>query len=67
MRPLPCLRPACSSPYFINGERLVVGIAMDQLRPAALGSGLGATGVTIGKRQAEELARAAPPVEARPL
>jgi hypothetical protein len=26
-------------PYFINGQRLLVGIAMDQLRPAALGSG----------------------------
>jgi hypothetical protein len=23
-------------PYFINGERLIIGIAMDQLRPAAL-------------------------------
>ncbi len=31
-------------PYFIDGERLVVGIAMDQLRPAGLGSGTGATG-----------------------
>ena len=31
-------------PYFINGERLVVGIAMDQLRPAALGSGTGGGG-----------------------
>jgi hypothetical protein len=28
-------------PYFINGQRLVVGIAMDQLRPAALGPGIG--------------------------
>ena len=26
-------------PYFINGQRLVVGLALDQLRPAALGSG----------------------------
>ncbi len=26
-------------PYFINGQRLVVGIAMDQLRPAGLASG----------------------------
>ena len=26
-------------PYFIDGQRLVVGIAMDQLRPAALASG----------------------------
>lgn len=25
-------------PYFINGQRLVVGLAMDQLRPIALGS-----------------------------
>lgn len=28
-------------PYFLNGQRLLVGIAMDQLRPAGLGSGLG--------------------------
>jgi hypothetical protein len=26
-------------PYFINGQRLVIGIAMDQLRPAALAPG----------------------------
>jgi len=26
-------------PYFIDGQRLDVGVAMDQLRPAALGSG----------------------------
>jgi len=26
-------------PYFINGQRLVVGVAMDQLRPAGLASG----------------------------
>jgi hypothetical protein len=26
-------------PYFLDGQRLVVGIAMDQLRPAALASG----------------------------
>jgi hypothetical protein len=25
-------------PYFLDGQRLVVGVAMDQLRPAALGS-----------------------------
>ena len=35
-------------PYFINGERLVVGIAMDQLRPAALGPGVGAAGAGGG-------------------
>jgi hypothetical protein len=35
-------------PYFINGERLVVGIAMDQLRPAALGPGPGAAGAGGG-------------------
>ena len=35
-------------PYFIDGERLVVGIAMDQLRPAALGSGTGAAGAGGG-------------------
>ena len=28
-------------PYFIDGQRLIVGIAMDQLRPAALASGTG--------------------------
>lgn len=26
-------------PYFLDGQRLVVGIALDQLRPAALGAG----------------------------
>jgi hypothetical protein len=26
-------------PYFLDGQRLIVGVAMDQLRPAALGSG----------------------------
>jgi hypothetical protein len=31
-------------PYFIDGERLLVGVAMDQHRPAALGSGNGAAG-----------------------
>ena len=33
-------------PYFIDGQRLIIGIAMDQLRPAALASGnAGAAGV----------------------
>jgi hypothetical protein len=31
-------------PYFIDGQRLVVGVAMDQLRPAALASGTGGGG-----------------------
>jgi len=31
-------------PYFINGQRLVIGIAMDQLRPAALAPGTSAGG-----------------------
>jgi len=31
-------------PYFINGQRLVVGIAMAQLRPAGLASGTGGGG-----------------------
>jgi hypothetical protein len=31
-------------PYFINGQRLVVGIAMDQLRPAALAPASGGGG-----------------------
>ncbi|MGH3397951.1 MAG: hypothetical protein ACRDPO_25000 [Streptosporangiaceae bacterium] len=30
-------------PHFINGERLIVGVAMDQLKPAAL-----AGGITVG-------------------
>ncbi len=39
-------------PYFINGQRLVVGIAMDQLRPAGLaGGGAGGPGrVLFGGR-----------------
>lgn len=33
-------------PYFIDGQRLIIGIAMDQLRPAALASGnAGAGGI----------------------
>ncbi len=32
---------ASEIPYFLDGQRLVVGIAMDQLRPAALGAGSG--------------------------
>jgi hypothetical protein len=31
-------------PYFIDGQRLVIGIAMDQLRPAALAPGTSAGG-----------------------
>ena len=31
-------------PYFINGQRLVVGVAMDQLRPAGLAAGTGGGG-----------------------
>ena len=31
-------------PYFLNGQRLVVGVATDQLRPAALASGSGPHG-----------------------
>jgi hypothetical protein len=31
-------------PYFINGQRLVVGVAMDQLRPAGLAAGAGGGG-----------------------
>ena len=31
-------------PYFLDGQRLVVGIAMDQLRPAGLASGGGPAG-----------------------
>ncbi len=43
-------------PYFLNGQRLDVGIAMDQLRPAALapatGSGPGPGGLLFGGRGA---------------
>lgn len=31
-------------PYFLNGQRLLVGVAMDQLRPAALAAGVGGAG-----------------------
>jgi len=31
-------------PYFIDGQRLIVGIAMDQLRPAALAPPVGTGG-----------------------
>ena len=31
-------------PYFINGQRLLIGVAMDQLRPAGLASGTSAGG-----------------------
>jgi len=31
-------------PYFINGQRLVVGVALDQLRPMSLGGGVVALG-----------------------
>ena len=42
-------------PYFVNGQRLVVGIAMDQLRPAWLASGASAGqrgGILFGGRGA---------------
>jgi hypothetical protein len=45
-------------PYFLNGQRLVVGIALDQLRPAGLaagnsgGPGRGPGGVLFGGRGA---------------
>ncbi len=32
---------ATEIPYFLDGQRLVVGVAMDQLRPAGLGAGSG--------------------------
>ena len=37
-------------PYFIDGQRLVVGVAMDQLRPAALAPGTSAGGGGRGPR-----------------
>jgi hypothetical protein len=45
-------------PYFLNGQRLDVGIAMDQLRPAALApatGGPGAGGLLFGGRGALEI------------
>jgi hypothetical protein len=43
-------------PYFLNGQRLDVGVAMDQLRPAALapagGGGAGPGGLLFGGRGA---------------
>jgi hypothetical protein len=36
-------------PYFIDGQRLIIGIAMDQLRPAALASGNAAAGGIPGQ------------------
>ncbi len=36
-------------PYFLDGQRLVVGLAMDQLRPAALGAGSGFQGGGPGR------------------
>jgi len=36
-------------PYFIDGQRLIIGIAMDQLRPAALASGNAAAGGVPGQ------------------
>jgi hypothetical protein len=46
---------ATAIPYFLNGQRLDVGIALDQLRPADLASGQGAHGpghVLLGGRGA---------------
>ena len=46
-------------PYFLNGQRLDVGMAMDQLRPAALapatGGGPGPGGLLFGGRGALEI------------
>ena len=36
-------------PYFIDGQRLIIGIAMDQLRPAALASGNAEAGGVPGQ------------------
>jgi hypothetical protein len=36
-------------PYFIDGQRLIIGIAMDQLRPAALASGNAGAGGGAGQ------------------
>jgi hypothetical protein len=42
------LMQATQIPYFINGQRLIVGVAMDQLRPLALASASGGGGGTPG-------------------
>jgi hypothetical protein len=46
-------------PYFIDGQRLIIGVAMDQLRPAGLASGNPAGGgpgpVLFGGRGARGL------------
>jgi hypothetical protein len=41
-------------PYFVDGQRLIIGIAMDQLRPAALAppAGAGPSGGLLGGRGA---------------
>jgi ABC-type multidrug transport system permease subunit len=43
-------------PYFIDGQRLIIGVAMDQLRPAALAAasspGRGGGGILLGGRAA---------------
>ena len=43
-------------PYFIDGQRFIIGVAMDQLRPAALaaatGPGRGGGGILLGGRAA---------------
>ncbi|HEV2255116.1 MAG TPA: hypothetical protein VGS06_18175 [Streptosporangiaceae bacterium] len=42
-------------PYFIDGQRLIIGVAMDQLRPAALGAASGqggGGGILLGGRGA---------------
>jgi len=36
-------------PYFVDGQRLIIGIAMDQLRPAALASGNAGPGGVPGQ------------------
>jgi hypothetical protein len=49
------LLEATQLPYFIDGQRLIVGVAMDQLRPAALASpsfgGGGPGGLVLGGGQ----------------
>jgi hypothetical protein len=42
------LMQATQIPYFINGQRLIIGVAMDQLRPLALASASGGGGGTPG-------------------
>ena len=55
---------ATAIPYFLNGQRLVVGLALDQLRPAGLASGAagrGGPGRALFGGRASSASRRCPP------